>query len=625
MQSINLNLVPGSFQQVFNCSQGDIGRQLTAKLFDGSTAYEIPAGSTVKIKATKPSGFGFDESATFSGSTVTITTAETMTNEWGRFPAELVITKDGNVIGTANFLFNIEKNPHPDSTVDGDAEEVIPELTLLVERVEAAASSVLDMEVVATTLPAGSQASYSYDEDLNKATFGIPQGEAGAGAAGVVASAYSSSKTYKVGDYVLHNSNLYRCITAITTAEAFTAAHWTQIVLADDVSDLKSDLNDACVTVTGQTYYTIGDAIRAQVSDLINKTNPLKLEFTFNGYLNPSNGKFSAYTNNPYPKTTDYIETKNYGKVFFRYYVAGSTVGMICYYDIDKNFISAYTTSTANQLVDGYDTIPSNAYFVRCCMWNTTNTYLSREWMALGGYGLREQIVESDPIAYQPYLLESLYKPFDFEGKSIAWFGDSIAYGICSPNIGTTDGFIRRFANSFNMTNQVNSAVSGTCIADPDSSTSILNKVLNNIAVRNYYFVEGGVNDFVTNKELGTFASTSTSTFYGALKAICEKFATDFSSGTVIFITPLPLTKAYYDAHPEFKRGNTLGYTLDDYRKAMYEVATYYGYNVVDGASLGFPIGKGGWANAMCDDTDGCHPTIDGHKMLARTLRGKLL
>ena len=260
MQSINLNLVPGSFQQVFNCSQGDIGRQLTAKLFDGSTAYEIPAGSTVKIKATKPSGFGFDESATFSGSTVTITTAETMTNEWGRFPAELVITKDGNVIGTANFLFNIEKNPHPDSTVDGDAEEVIPELTLLVERVEAAASSVLDMEVVATTLPAGSQASYSYDEDLNKATFGIPHGEAGAGAAGVVASAYSSSKTYKVGDYVIHNSNLYRCITAITTAEAFTAAHWTQIVLADDVSDLKTDLN-------GVSYALSAEETRAKAEE----------------------------------------------------------------------------------------------------------------------------------------------------------------------------------------------------------------------------------------------------------------------------------------------------------------------------------------------------------------------
>lgn len=252
MQSFNLNLVPGSFQQVFNCSQGDVDRQLTIRLFDGSAEYTVPVGATVKIKATKPSGFGFDESATFSGSTVTITTTETMTNEWGRFPAELEITNEGLVIGTANFLFNVEKNPHPASTVDGDAEEVIPELTLLVERVEAAASSVLDMEVVAETLPAGSQATYSYDEDLNKATFGIPQGEAGAGAAGVVASAYSSSKTYKVGDYAIHNSNLYRCITAITTAEAFTAAHWTQVVLADDVSDLKTDLRETETEITGK-------------------------------------------------------------------------------------------------------------------------------------------------------------------------------------------------------------------------------------------------------------------------------------------------------------------------------------------------------------------------------------
>ena len=72
---------------------------------------------------------------------------------------------------------------------------------------------------------------------------GIPEGQAGSGAVGTVASAYSASKTYAVGDYAIHNSNLYRCTTAITTAEAFTAAHWTQVVLGDDVSDLKSDLS----------------------------------------------------------------------------------------------------------------------------------------------------------------------------------------------------------------------------------------------------------------------------------------------------------------------------------------------------------------------------------------------
>ena len=349
MQSINLNLVPGSFQQVFNCSQGDIGRQLTAKLFDGSTAYEIPAGSTVKIKATKPSGFGFDESATFSGSTVTITTAETMTNEWGRFPAELVITKDGNVIGTANFLFNIEKNPHPDSTVDGDAEEVIPELTLLVERVEAAASSVLDMEVVATTLPAGSQASYSYDEDLNKATFGIPQGEAGAGAAGVVASAYSSSKTYKVGDYVLHNSNLYRCITAITTAEAFTAAHWTQIVLADDVSDLKTDLVET------------KDALENPFDVVLGSTNLFDNNFDEVGYINVTTGEDAPSAT--LLRTSKYyeIDDSTSTSLTIRVSQAVSPFNIILY-DSEKTCIGYTGTGGATYV---QKTIPSGAKYFR--------------------------------------------------------------------------------------------------------------------------------------------------------------------------------------------------------------------------------------------------------------------
>lgn len=240
MQNINVNIVPDSYPQTIRYSQGDVGREFKINV----VGFTIPTGATVKIQATKPSGFGFSVAGTVADNAVSFTTTAIMTDEAGRFPAELEITKDSVVIGTANFIMWGEANPHPEGTTDGQQGTIIPELTLLVERVEAAASSILDMEVVANTLPAGSQATYSYDEDLNKATFGIPQGEAGAGAAGVVADAYSSSKTYKVGDYVLHNSNLYRCTTAITTAEAFTAAHWTQIVLANDVSDLKTDLDE---------------------------------------------------------------------------------------------------------------------------------------------------------------------------------------------------------------------------------------------------------------------------------------------------------------------------------------------------------------------------------------------
>lgn len=57
-----------------------------------------------------------------------------------------------------------------------------------------------------------------------------------------VAAQYSNSATYNVGDYVIYNDSLYRCNTAITTGEAWTAAHWTAAVLGDDVGKLKNAL-----------------------------------------------------------------------------------------------------------------------------------------------------------------------------------------------------------------------------------------------------------------------------------------------------------------------------------------------------------------------------------------------
>jgi hypothetical protein len=59
----------------------------------------------------------------------------------------------------------------------------------------------------------------------------------------VLAPEYSSEDTYEVGDYVVHSSRIYKCNTAITTPEAWTAAHWTAAKLAEDVSDVKSGIN----------------------------------------------------------------------------------------------------------------------------------------------------------------------------------------------------------------------------------------------------------------------------------------------------------------------------------------------------------------------------------------------
>ena len=157
-------------------SQGDVGRAFNVNLFsrDGIT---IPNGATVKIQATKPSGFGFSVTATsVADGVASFTSTAVMADEFGKFPAELSITSSGVVIGTANFNICVEQNPHPDGTTDGESEQVIPELTVLVERIEAAAESIHNLSVEATTLAPGNPATAEYEDETNTIEFGIPRG-----------------------------------------------------------------------------------------------------------------------------------------------------------------------------------------------------------------------------------------------------------------------------------------------------------------------------------------------------------------------------------------------------------------------------------------------------------------
>ena len=254
-QTKNVNMTPNGTLPRLHLSQYDVGRELAFKLCDGALSYTVPTGATVKLMGTKPSGFGFTETCTVSGSTASISTTDSMTDEWGAVACELVVEISGIRLGSTNLLLVVEKSPHPEGTTDGNQETVIPTLTLLVERVESAASSILDMTVVADTLPAGSDATYSYDEETNTATFGIPKGADGTLASGVLAPTYSTSATYAVGDYVYYSGSLYRCTTAITTAESWTSGHWTQVALAPEVSDLKVDLSALENNVYTDLYY----------------------------------------------------------------------------------------------------------------------------------------------------------------------------------------------------------------------------------------------------------------------------------------------------------------------------------------------------------------------------------
>lgn len=87
------------------------------------------------------------------------------------------------------------------------------------------------------------------DKNLNSITFpGLPDKYKVA----QVADEYSSSSTYAVGDIVNYLGTTYRCTTAITTEENWTAGHWIPVKIADEVTNLKSALPDTYVALNGE-------------------------------------------------------------------------------------------------------------------------------------------------------------------------------------------------------------------------------------------------------------------------------------------------------------------------------------------------------------------------------------
>lgn len=110
-----------------------------------------------------------------------------------------------------------------------------------------------------------------------------------AAARGSLAPAYSASSTYAVGDLVLHEGQLYECSTAISTAEEWTAAHWTAKTVADEVSSLKGGITE----ITTGTSEDIGKALSPKTVSS-GKVTEWQYVATGGGGSSPS-----PYTSNP--------------------------------------------------------------------------------------------------------------------------------------------------------------------------------------------------------------------------------------------------------------------------------------------------------------------------------------
>lgn len=183
-------------------SKDNLSNQINVKLYVGPNEYA--GGGTVTATVIRSDGNTVPVSGSISGNVASVTLIEPCMDVPGQMQVFIRLTS-GNVKTTIFAGVFTASRTETDTIIDPGT--IIPSITELINQIDAAIDSI----------PA------DYSTLL-----------------GSVAGTYSASKTYAVGDYVWYNGQLYRCSTAITTAEAWTAAHWTSAVISDDVTGLKS-------------------------------------------------------------------------------------------------------------------------------------------------------------------------------------------------------------------------------------------------------------------------------------------------------------------------------------------------------------------------------------------------
>ena len=114
-QAYKLDMVPGGRPTIVHVSQYDAGsRDLTFELYSGGMPWAVPEGATVTIDGTKADRKAFSYTAAASGSTVAVTVTQQMTAARGLAECQLTVTQGSSVLGSANFVLNVERAALPE-------------------------------------------------------------------------------------------------------------------------------------------------------------------------------------------------------------------------------------------------------------------------------------------------------------------------------------------------------------------------------------------------------------------------------------------------------------------------------------------------------------------------------
>lgn len=269
------------------------------------------------------------------------------------------------------------------------------------------------------------------------------------------------------------------------------------------------------------------------------------------------------------------------------FYVSGNAADSLiygCQYDKNDNYIG-------NIGHDGYKLI-----FKDSCAYIKLNIACSKGTII--DYLYRVPVIKE---SVSPRDLHSVIDPsLTFEGKSIKFYGDSIARGYTSGSSVTENGFPKLFSDKVGAT-FVNHAIGGAMFVTGYNDVATIKAQLeSNPPDSDFVVIAGGTNDYGLGATLDEFAT--------AVNEVMNYLKNNYD-GQVIFIAPINRTAASNDEKAE----------LEEYRKIICEYCLIYEYNFINGGLFHFPddIASASYSDLI---SDGLHLTEKGYRLYAKEL-----
>ena len=353
----NVDVQPGvGVPAIFHCSQGDKGTRIILGLLNNNDTYTIPEGTTAIIRGSRADGTLFTEITADIDTTTEIkfNLTEDITSVAGPVECEAVMTSGtANVIGTANFIIDIEKSPASIGSIIPGTDASV---TWLIDELENEELSSLDNSSVVDAINA----------KANEST---------------IAPEFDSSVSYTAGQYVYKNGVLYRFTSDHTGA--WTGNDAVVVTVGGEVTELKSDKVDVSMMQKCE------EVTEASINRWDSSTVTTGMLHT-NGNVY-TGGNYDAYCYNG-------IGTVSEGDVITAFKTSGNLVvtqnmERVVAYDSNDTVLSSAGATAVNTY-----TVPNGVAKIKVTV---NKTISDAHFMVL--------INHSAPIAYIPYTGESVY------------------------------------------------------------------------------------------------------------------------------------------------------------------------------------------------------------------------